>query len=325
MNGYTRGGLTVHTDPAQVTKVTSALRHVGRQVVFVPTMGALHEGHLQLVEQARMIPNSVVVVSIFVNPLQFDDAADLDAYPRTLDADVEKLRGTGVELVFAPNARDMYPDGPRTTIHPGPVGEILEGAHRPGHFAGMLTVVNKLFAIVRPHRALFGEKDYQQLVLVNQMVRDLNMDVRVTGVPTVREADGLAMSSRNARLSPEERDAAATLCAALVAGAHAAQGGVDAILTTAREVLATRPEIDVEYLEVRARDLGDPPGSGDARLLVAARVGGVRLIDNVGVAVGTGFLARAEADVAANADAFAEAIETDAAALAAKNPEGENR
>ncbi|MFD4293561.1 pantoate--beta-alanine ligase [Rhodococcus sp. NPDC058532] len=291
MNGYTRGELTVHREPAELTKVTRALRGVGRQVALVPTMGALHAGHLELVRQAKL-RGAVVVVSIFVNPLQFAAGEDLDAYPRTLDADLELLRGEGVELVFAPTAAAMYPNGQRTTIHPGPLGEELEGASRPTHFAGMLTVVAKLLQIVAPNTAYFGEKDYQQLTLIRQMVRDLNVDVEIRGVPTVREQDGLALSSRNRYLDEEQRAASATISAALVAGAHAAAGGADAIVATAREVLATAPDIVVDYLEVRGVDLGPAPERGDGRLLVAARVGATRLIDNVGVAVGTGFLER---------------------------------
>lgn len=297
--GYARGELTVHHDPASLRAVTRSLREVGRQITFVPTMGALHEGHLALVEAARRTPGSVVVVSIFVNPLQFGPGEDLESYPRTLDQDVARLADAGVELVLAPTAAAMYPDGPRTRVQPGPVGEILDGAARPGHFAGMLTVVNKLFNIVRPHQAFFGEKDYQQLVLIRQMVADLDMDVRVVGVPTVREADGLALSSRNRYLSGEERELATTLNAALVAGTFAARGGRQAVIDAARAVLAERPQISVDYLELRAADLGEPPEEGPGRLLVAARIGTTRLIDNVGVAIGTGFLAAAEATVAA--------------------------
>ncbi len=291
MNGYTRGELTVHHVPAELTKVTRALRGVGRQVALVPTMGALHTGHLELVRQAKL-RGAVVVVSIFVNPLQFGAGEDLDAYPRTLDADLELLRGEGVELAFVPTVSAMYPSDRRTTVHPGPLGGELEGASRPTHFAGMLTVVAKLLQIVSPNTAWFGEKDYQQLTLIRQMVRDLNFDVEIRGVPTVREPDGLALSSRNRYLDEAQRDAAATISAALVAGAHAAAGGADAIVATAREVLATAPEIAVDYLEVRGVDLGPAPERGDGRLLVAARVGTTRLIDNVGVAVGTGFLER---------------------------------
>jgi len=297
--GYARGELTIHHRPDTLHAVTESLRKVGRQITLVPTMGALHEGHLALVEAARRTPGSVVVVSIFVNPLQFGPGEDLDAYPRTLDQDVARLAEAAVELVLAPSAAEMYPDGPRTTVQPGPTGGILDGASRPGHFAGMLTVVNKLFNIVAPHQAFFGEKDYQQLVLIRQMVADLNMDVRVVGVPTVREHDGLAMSSRNRYLSDEERELAVTLNAALVAGSYAAKGGRDAVLEAARAVLAERPQIEVDYLELRAGDLGEPPEEGPGRLLVAARIGTTRLIDNVGVAIGTGFLAAAEASVAA--------------------------
>lgn len=296
--GFARGELTVHHDPSSLREVTASLRKVGKQVVLVPTMGALHEGHLALVEAARRTPGAVVVVSIFVNPLQFGPGEDLDAYPRTLDEDVARLASAGVELVFAPSASAMYPDGPRTTVQPGASGDILDGASRPGHFAGMLTVVAKLFNIVGPHQALFGEKDYQQLVLIRQMVADLDMDVRVVGVPTIRESDGLAMSSRNRYLSADERELATTINAALVAGTFAAKGGQQAVLDAAHAVLAERPQVLIDYLELRAGDLGEPPAEGAGRLLVAARVGTTRLIDNVGVAIGTGFLADAEAVVA---------------------------
>ncbi len=287
--GYVRGELTVHHDPAEIAAVSRALRGVGRQIVLVPTMGALHAGHIELVRQAKRTPGSVVVVSIFVNPLQFGADEDLDAYPRTLEDDLELLRAEGVELVFAPTAEHMYPQGRRTTVNPGPLGAELEGAARPTHFAGMLTVVCKLFTIIGPHSAHFGEKDYQQLTLIRQMVADLHLDVRVVGVPTVREADGLALSSRNRYLSPGHRALATTLAAALVAGAHAAGDGVQAVLEAARAVLATAPEIVIDYLELRSLDLGEAPEVGDGRLLVAAHLGATRLIDNVGVPIGVGF------------------------------------
>ncbi|GGF21353.1 pantoate--beta-alanine ligase [Williamsia phyllosphaerae] len=287
---YVPGSLTVHRDPAQISRISKALRATGKRVVLVPTMGALHDGHRELVASAKSQGNTVVIVSIFVNPLQFGAGEDLDAYPRTFDADRALLDDLGVELVFAPTVTDMYPNGPRTTVLPGPLGAELEGQSRPTHFAGMLTVVAKLLSIAAPHAAFFGEKDYQQLVLVRQMVTDLNMGIDIVGVPTVRESDGLAMSSRNAYLGPEHRAAATALSAALVAGAHAAAGGAQAIIDTASAVLAHAPEIDVDYLEVRGTDLGPAPEHGDGRLLVAARLGSTRLIDNVGVAVGTGFL-----------------------------------
>lgn len=280
---FSAGQLNVYPTPHGVAEVTRALRHVGRRVMLVPTMGALHEGHIALVRAAKKVPGAVVVASIFVNPLQFGAGEDLDAYPRTLDTDLELLAGEGVEVVFTPTPSVMYPDGPRTTVHPGPLGEQLEGASRPGHFAGMLTVVLKLLQIVRPDRAFFGEKDYQQLVLVRQMVDDLNVDIRIVGVPTVRESDGLAMSSRNRYLTPEEREQAGALSAALLAGVYAASGGPAAVLDAARAVLEEVPAIDVDYLELRDTWLRPAPVSGAARLLVAGRLGRTRLLDNIGV------------------------------------------
>lgn len=280
---FSAGQLNVYPTPHAVSDVSRALRHTGRRVMLVPTMGALHEGHLALVRAARRVPGAVVVVSIFVNPLQFGAGEDLDAYPRTLDADLERLKDEGVEVVFAPTPAAMYPDGPRTTVQPGPLGAELEGGSRPTHFAGMLTVVLKLLQIVRPDRAFFGEKDYQQLVLVRQMVDDLDVGVRIVGVPIVREADGLAMSSRNRYLSPEEREQAGALSSALLAGAYAAGGGPAAVLDAARAVLDEVPAIRTDYLELRGLWLEPAPVVGPARLLVAARLGSTRLLDNIAI------------------------------------------
>jgi pantoate--beta-alanine ligase len=284
---FNAGELNVYSSPADVGEVSRALRHTGRRVMLVPTMGALHEGHLALVRAAKRVPGAVVVVSIFVNPLQFGADEDLDAYPRILQADLALLRREGVEIAFTPSASAMYPGGARTAVHPGPLASELEGAARPTHFAGMLTVVLKLLQIVRPDRVFFGEKDYQQLVLVRQMVADLNVDTRVVGVPIVRETDGLAMSSRNRYLEPAQRELAGFLSAALLAGMHAASGGADAALQAARAVLSQVPAIDVDYLEVRDCALGPAPLSGAARLLVAARIGTTRLLDNVAIEIGT--------------------------------------
>jgi pantoate--beta-alanine ligase len=303
---FTPGQATVYTGIEEIGELTRAIRKVGRPVVLVPTMGALHEGHLSLVRNAQRIPGALVVVSVFVNPLQFGEGEDLDAYPRTLDADVEKLRAVGVDAVFAPSVREMYPNGPRTTVHPGPVGEILEGRTRPIHFAGMLTVVQKLMHITSCSDAFFGEKDYQQLILIQQMVTDLNLGVQVHGVPIVREADGLAKSSRNIYLAETERELALTLSAALTAGAHVAEDGAEAVLSTARAILDSVPEIEVDYLELRGADLGDDPETGDARLLVAAKIGDTRLIDNVGVPVGIGFRNLGDDPVAATDAAAAQ-------------------
>ncbi|WP_309110375.1 pantoate--beta-alanine ligase [Saccharothrix sp.] len=285
---YSPNDVTVHRDPDRLRRVVRALRGAGRNIALVPTMGALHAGHRKLIREAKVMQNTVVVVSIFVNPTQFGAGEDLDRYPRTFDADLEMCREEGVGLVFAPGAEDMYLPGSTVTVSPGPLGDELEGAVRPGHFAGVLTVVSKLFNIVEPTYAVFGEKDYQQLTLIHRMARDLNFPVAVVGVPTVREADGLALSSRNRYLSEDERLAATTLSAALTAGAHVSGQGADAVLKAASDVLAAEPAVSVDYLELRAPDLGPAPENGDARLLVAARVGTTRLIDNAPVLLGTG-------------------------------------
>jgi pantoate--beta-alanine ligase len=280
--GYVSGTLTVHRSPADIAPVTRALRAAGRKVALVPTMGALHDGHRELIRHARRAPGAVVpVVSIFVNPLQFGAGEDLERYPRPLEADLAACREEGVELVFLPGVRDMYPDGADITVVPGPIGDRLEGAVRPGHFAGVLTVVAKLFHIVGPDLAFFGEKDYQQLVLVKKMVRDLDFPLSIVGVPTVREPDGLALSSRNAYLSAADRLRAPVLRRALAAGAAVSARGPRAVLDAARAVLAEEPAVALDYLELTDPDLGPDPEAGRARLLVAARLGGTRLIDNM--------------------------------------------
>jgi pantoate--beta-alanine ligase len=282
--GYTRGELTVHREPAELTTVTTVLRAAGRTVVLVPTMGALHAGHVELIRHARRAPGATVVaVSIFVNPLQFGAGEDLDNYPRTFEADLEVCRAEGVELVFAPTIEGMYGTGSTITVHPGPLGDELEGASRPGHFVGVLTVVAKLFGIVRPRLAFFGEKDYQQLVLLRRMARELNLGVDVVGVPTVRERDGLALSSRNVYLDAAQRARAVTLSAALAEGRRAAAMGGAAVLAAAERVFADQPDVRLDYLALRDPELGPAPKNGPARLLVAARVGSIRLIDNAAI------------------------------------------
>ena len=282
--GFAAGQLTVHRDPSALHAVTRTLRAAGRRVALVPTMGALHDGHRELIRHARLAKGaSVTAVSIFVNPLQFGAGEDLERYPRPLEADLEVCRSEGVELVFTPGVEDMYPPGADTTVGPGPLGDQLEGAARPGHFAGVLTVVAKLFHVVAPDVAYFGEKDYQQLVLVRKMARDLDFPLDVFGVPTVREPDGLALSSRNAYLPAADRPAAAALQRALRAGASVSAHGPGAVLDAARAVLALEPALVVDYLELRHPDLRPDPQQGVARLLVAARLGGTRLIDNITV------------------------------------------
>lgn len=283
-SGYAAGQLTVHRSPADMAAVTRALRAAGRKVVLVPTMGALHDGHRELMRHARRTPGATVTAaSIFVNPLQFGAGEDLDRYPRPLEADLEACREEGVELVFLPAADDMYPPGAETTVRPGRLGDQLEGVVRPGHFTGVLTVVAKLFHIVAPDVAFFGEKDYQQLVLIQKMVRDLQFPVSVVGVPTVREPDGLARSSRNAYLSADDRARATVLHRALSAGAAVSARGPRAVQDAAGAVLGEEPSLQVDYLELRDPELGPEPTVGRARLLVAGRLSGTHLIDNVAV------------------------------------------
>jgi pantoate--beta-alanine ligase len=283
---FSRGTLNAFASPEHVSQVSRALHGVGRKLALVPTMGALHAGHRELIRRAKRLPNAVVATSIFVNPLQFGAGEDFEAYPRPLEADLDILREDGVEIAFTPSADALYAEGAAVTVHPGPLGDELEGAARPGHFAGVLTVVAKLFNLLRPDYAFFGEKDYQQLVLIKRMVRDLNIDTRVIGVPTVRERDGLALSSRNVYLTPEQREDAIVLSAALTAGAFVGRDGAEAVLETAWKTLAARPAVEVDYLELRGTDLGPAPVDGEARLLIAARVGSTRLIDNVPVLLG---------------------------------------
>ncbi|WP_349902634.1 pantoate--beta-alanine ligase [Parafrigoribacterium humi] len=261
----------------------------GRSIALVPTMGALHDGHLALVARAREIAD-VVVVSIFVNPLQFGPAEDLDRYPRDLDADRARLDGHGVDLVFAPSVAEMYPNGEvQTRVVAGEVGSLYEGAARPGHFDGVLTVVDKLLGIVGPTVVLFGQKDAQQAFLVKRMVADLNLPVTVETVPIVREARGLALSSRNRYLSEEQRTAALALSAALAAATASAALGAPVALGTARAILDEQPLVKLDYLvAVNPTDFlsVEDDYHGPATVLVAATVGTTRLIDNAAVHLG---------------------------------------
>ncbi len=288
MTEVTAGARVVPTI-VELRALLAERRAGGASVAFVPTMGALHEGHFALVRRARELAD-VVVVSIFVNPLQFGPNEDLDRYPRTLDADVAALTELGVEFVFAPSVSEMYPDGEvGTRVTAGHVGSLYEGASRPGHFDGMLTVVTKLLHIVAPDAALFGQKDAQQVFLVRRMVRDLNLPVAIEVVPTVREPDGLALSSRNRYLDPAQRVAALTLSEALRA-AHAASGdGLAEVLAEGAAAFGDHDDVTLDYLVVV-----DPatflPVADDARgeavVLVAASVGATRLIDNATITLG---------------------------------------
>lgn len=271
------------------TEFADARANLSGSVAVVMTMGALHEGHATLIRTARE-ENDSVVVTIFLNPLQFAAGEDLSRYPRTLSSDLEICEREGADLVFAPSPDVVYPDGePGVRVSAGPLGSVLEGASRPGHFDGMLTVVNKLLNIVQPTRAYYGQKDAQQLLLIKRMARDLDMPVEIVGVPTVREADGLALSSRNTYLSEADREVALCLSKALRAGEAARNSGPAAVRRAARDVLVREPLALVDYLVlVDPVTLEQVPEyfRGEALLAVAAKVGTTRLIDNVPLVIG---------------------------------------
>lgn len=275
-------------------ELSRALGPGSGSIALVPTMGALHAGHASLMRLAReRVGPGPVVVSVFVNPLQFAAGEDLARYPRTLSEDVAVCERLGVDVVFAPGVEEVYPDGePQVTVAPGPLGGVLEGGSRPGHFEGVLTVVAKLFGLVAPQVAVFGEKDYQQLALVRRMVQDLNFGIEIVGAPTVREPDGLAMSSRNRILTPAGRAAASALHRSLVTAREYAAGGADraAVLAAARAVLSAEPGVDLDYLQLTdpaLEALPEQTAAGvAARILVAARIGSTRLIDNLAIEFG---------------------------------------
>lgn len=267
-----------------------AARAGGATVGLVPTMGALHDGHLSLVRRS-VAETDVTVVSLFVNPLQFGAGEDLEAYPRGFDRDADLCAAEGAATIFAPGVGEMYPEPPATSLEFGELSSVLEGVLRPGHLGGVGVVVAKLFAIVGACRAYFGEKDWQQLAVVRRMAADLSLPVEVVGCPTVREADGLALSSRNAYLSPAERAAAGVLHRALRAGAERIEAGERAkaaVEAAMAEVLAAEPLLGpVDYATVAEAATLQPrdPLAGELRLLVAAHLGAARLIDNIGVTV----------------------------------------
>jgi pantoate--beta-alanine ligase len=297
-------------------ELAAARRGLPAPVVLVPTMGALHAGHRALLRAARAAagPSGSVIVSVFVNPLQFRPGEDLDRYPRTLDDDLAMCVQEGVRAVFAPSAAEMYPDGPpEVTVDPGPAGQVFEGEFRPGFFGGVLTVVLKLFHLIRPDVAVFGEKDAQQLALVRRLVADTDLDLAIEPVPTVRDPDGLATSSRNRYLSAGDRALALTLPRALRAGqaraaagdaakdgqaapalassaalAPAAASAAAAVLAAALEVLDAEPALAVDYVAVVDPRTFGPAGPGPALIVAAVTAGGTRLIDNVPVVLAAG-------------------------------------
>jgi pantoate--beta-alanine ligase len=285
-------GPRVATSRVELSAALRDLRADGRSLALVPTMGALHEGHRSLLLHASELADDVVV-SIYVNPLQFGAGEDLARYPRTLDADLEMCTEQKVAVVFAPDEAAMFPLGqPSVRIAAGPLGGVLEGAARPGHFDGVLTIVAKLLGLTSPDVAVFGEKDAQQLLLVRRMVSDLDLPVRIASVPVFRDPDGLAVSSRNQYLDRKARVTALALSRALDHGRAAAPAGAAAIRAAAQEVLVKQEGFTVDYCALvdpaNLTDIDDEAGSGPALLLVAGVVAGTRLIDAASVAIGAG-------------------------------------
>ncbi len=267
-------------------EMSQACHEAVKPIGLVPTMGGLHDGHLSLVDRARA-DNHTVAVSIFVNPAQFGDKDDLEKYPRDLEGDLELLRRHVVDLVYAPTVEDVYPEGFDTWVDVGPLANKLEGLHRPGHFRGVATVVSKLFNVTQPNRAYFGQKDGQQTVVLKKLARDLDMGVDVVVMPTIREADGLALSSRNVQLSPEQREAASVLYRALCR-AHLlwtdGESNGDALRESAQETLRAEPRVDrIDYVSVADMTTLDEleQVEGRAMVSVAVQMGAVRLIDNI--------------------------------------------
>ena len=297
--------LVVHT----AEELRHALADAGR-VALVPTMGALHTGHRSLMRLARDRADTIVV-SVFVNPLQFGPGEDFDRYPRTLDTDTAVCAEEGVDVVFAPTVATMYPAEPTVTVQAGAMGELLEGASRPGFFTGVLTVVSKLLHLVAPDLAVFGQKDAQQIAIVRRMVADLSMPTEIVGAPTLRDPDGLAVSSRNVYLSDDERTSALALHRALSAGRDSASGGPDAVRAAARAVLDEAaqavPPVVTDYLAlVDPATFTDAPADfeGEAVLAVAAKVGSTRLIDNTPVTFAPARPARPGRDAGTDAGAL---------------------
>lgn len=256
-------------------------------VGLIPTMGALHEGHLTLIEQARRVPDQVVMASIFVNPVQFNNPDDLARYPRTLEIDCELLAAAGCDAVFAPSAEEMYPEPPALKLNFGELETVMEGAFRPGHFNGVGIVVAKLFNLVQPDRAYFGQKDLQQVAVIRRLIRDLSFLVELIRCPTVREADGLAMSSRNRNLTPDERALAPALFDALTLACDLVKEGnsMDRVKAAVSGYLGNRPGFRLEYVEVANADTLQPvteqQAPGQTAICLAAQLGKVRLIDNI--------------------------------------------
>ena len=276
--------MEVIESPKRMQELTDQLRVQGKRIGFVPTMGALHEGHLSLMRRSRE-ENDISIISLFVNPTQFDRKDDLEAYPRDLESDLKKAEGVGVDIVFAPTKEAMYPLGYQTSVEVERLTRLWEGASRPGHFKGVTTVVTKLFNIVKPHRAYFGQKDYQQALVIKRMVADLNLDVEVVVSPIVREPDGLAFSSRNVNLYPEERKAALGLHRSLVYAeerVRKGEGGAKAILEGMRRIIEKEPLARIDYVACCHPETLEPIEriEGTVLFALAVWIGKTRLIDN---------------------------------------------
>lgn len=272
-------------DPSMIQRHCARLRRDDKRIGLVPTMGAFHDGHLSLMRRAHA-ENDIVVVSLFVNPIQFDRREDLDSYPRDLDGDLAQAADAGIDLVFAPSAEAIYPKGFQTYVDVTELTEGLCGASRPGHFRGVTTVVAKLFNLVRPHRAYFGQKDYQQSAVVRRLAADLNFDLDIIVLPTVRESDGLAMSSRNVRLTPQERRAASVLYRSLAhadALVMAGERRTVTILKDVRTMIEAEPLARIDYVAACHPDTLQTLDriEGPALIALAVRFGGTRLIDNI--------------------------------------------
>jgi pantoate--beta-alanine ligase len=270
---------------SEMQSLAESLRQEGKTIGFAPTMGFLHEGHLSLMRTARQ-ECDVAVASIFVNPTQFGPNEDLDRYPRDTEGDRKKCESAGVDILFVPTAAEMYPEKPTVFVMVEGISNILEGAIRPGHFRGVATVVAKLFAIVKPHKAYFGQKDFQQCMVIKRMVEGLNMDVEVVALPTVRETDGLAMSSRNSYLNRDERRAATILFRALTAARGLFEAGAvepEKLKNKTRAVIQGEPGVIIDYVEIADPESLLPPtiASRGTVMLAAVRIGRTRLIDNL--------------------------------------------
>ena len=277
--------MQIITTIAGMQSLAESFRKEGKRIGFVPTMGFLHEGHLSLMRTARQ-ENDILVASIFVNPVQFGPKEDLARYPRDGEGDRKKCESVGVDVIFMPTVAEMYPDEPMVFITVEGLSDILEGAIRPGHFRGVATVVAKLFHIVQPHRAYFGQKDYQQCAVIKRMKKGLDLDVEIAVLPTMRESDGLAMSSRNSYLDAEHRKKAACLYRALLAAQELVRSGVrepEKVKQKMRAIIAREKGVEIDYVEVADPDDLSPLATIKDRmvLLVAVRIGATRLIDNL--------------------------------------------